>query len=86
MSQFQLENARGQSVIYGFDPVAGYFVQVYEPSGQVAVDRRSSRDGLTGSELVEIVEGNGIALPDDHLRCAMLDLPLDQWNPLLIGQ
>ncbi len=52
MSQFQLENAQGQNVIYGFDHVAGYFIQVHEPSGQLAVDRSSSLDGLTGSELV----------------------------------
>ncbi len=86
MSQFQLENAQGQNVIYGFDHVAGYFIQVHEPSGQVAVDRSSSLDGLTGSELVEVAEGNGVVLPDDHMLCAMLDLPLGEWHPLLVGQ
>ncbi len=40
----------------------------------------------TGSELVEVAERNGVALPDDHLLCAMLDLPLGEWHPLLVGQ
>jgi hypothetical protein len=86
VSQFQLENAQGQSVIYGFDRVAGYFIQIHEPSGDIAIDRSSSLDGLTGSELVEVAEGNGVALPDDHMLCAMLDFPLGAWNPHLIGQ
>lgn len=86
LPQFQLQNASGQSVIYGFDHVTGYFIQVLEPSGHVAVHRSSSLDGLTGSELVEVVEANGVALPDDHMLCAMLDLPLGEWNLLLIGQ
>ncbi|MCL5952180.1 MAG: hypothetical protein M1132_10755 [Chloroflexi bacterium] len=85
MSQFQLENAKGQSVVYGFDHAAGYFIQVHEPNGQVTVHRNSSMDGLTGSELVEVAEGNGVTLPDDHLLCAMLDLPIGEWNPLLVG-
>ncbi len=86
MSQFQLQNAKGQCVVYGFDHVAGYFVQVHEPSGDVTVYRSSLMDGLTGSELVEVAEGSGVTLPEGHALCAMLDLPIGEWNPLLVGQ
>ncbi len=86
MSQFQLRNEKGQSVIYGFDHTRGYFIRIHEPGGQVMVQRSSSLDGLTGSELVEVAEGNGVDLPDEHMLCAMLDLPLGAWNPLLVGQ
>lgn len=86
MSQFQLQNAKGHSVVYGFDQVAGYFIEVHEGSGAVAVHRSSASDGLTGSELVEVAEGNGVELPEEHMLCAMLDLPLGEWNPLLVGQ
>ncbi len=86
MPQFQLQNAQGQDVIYGFDQTSGYFVHVHESNGRVAVNRSSALDGLTGSELVRVVEEQGVTLPDDHMLCAMLDLPLDEWNPLLVGQ
>ncbi len=86
MSQFHLQNAKGQTVVYGFDHVDGYFIQVHDPSGQVTGHRSSSMDGLTGSELVEVAEDNGVDLPDDHMLCAMLDLPLGEWHPLLVGQ
>jgi hypothetical protein len=86
VSQFQLQNANGRSVIYGFDPVSGYFVQVHECNGEVTLHRSSASDGLTGSELVDVAEGNGVVLPDDHMLCAMLDLPIGEWNPLLVGQ
>ncbi len=85
MSQFQLQNAQRQSVVYGFDQASGYFIVVRDRN-RVLVDRSSAQDGLTGSELVQVAEENGVTLPDEHMLCAMLDFPLDQWNPLLVGQ
>ncbi len=86
MSQFPVRNAKGQDVIYGFDHVSGYFIQVHDANGTIAVDRSSALDGLTGSELVEVAEEHGITLPEEHMLCAMLDLPIGEWNPLLVGQ
>ena len=86
MSQYQLQNAKRQDVIYGYDRVTGYFIQVHGKGGMLVVDRSSSLDGLTGSELVDVAEQNGVTLPEEHMLCAMLDLPLGEWNPLLVGQ
>jgi hypothetical protein len=86
MTQFQVRNDKGRNVIYGFDRASGYFVQVRKRSGEADLARSSVQDGLTGSELVRIVEENGVTLPEEHLLCAMLDLPFGEWNPLLVGQ
>ncbi len=86
MSQYQMQNATGQSIIYGFDPVSGYFIHMQERDGVAIAQRSSAADGLTGSELVDAAEEHGLTLPEAHQLCAMLDLPLDLWNPLLVGQ
>ncbi len=86
MTQFQVRNGRGRNVIYGFDHASGYYVQVRKRTGEADLDRSSVQDGLTGSELVDIVEQNGVTLPEEHLLCAMLNLPFGEWNPLLVGQ
>ena len=86
MSHYSLTNDKQQTVVYGFDSAVGYFIQVFDPAGQVLLRRESSQDGLTGSELVETALQHGVSLPEDQALRAELDLPLETWSPLLLGQ
>ncbi len=86
MAQYEIRNGQGETVIYGFNPTSGYFIQVHDASGQTTLHRWSLLDGLTGSELVEIAEEHNVQLPEAHSLCAMLDLPFEEWNPVVLGQ
>ena len=86
MAQYEIPNGQGETVIYGFNPTSGYFIQVHDASGQTTLHRWSLLDGLTGSELVEIAEEHGVQLLEAHSLCAMLDLPFGEWNPVVLGQ
>ena len=86
MPQYSLTNDKQQTIVYGFDSVEGYVIQVHDREGHVLLHRGSSLDGLTGSELIEVAQTYSVALPADHKLSAELDLPLETWSPLLLGQ
>ncbi len=85
-AQHEISNGHGETVIYGFNPTSGYFIQVHDSAGLTVLHRWNLLDGLTGSELVEIAEEHGVQLPEAHTLCAMLDLPVEVWNPVVLGQ
>lgn len=65
-------------VAYGFDHACGYFVQGFDRNGECVLDKDSLFDGLTGADLVNLLDELDLLfdIAGLHIYGMMEDLPI----------